>query len=294
MNERRIKNAYDSVSPKTEQKERMLNGILQAAPKVKNRSRYQALPTENRCLPILVTAAFLVLVIFAAVHYFNMSDNTVQFGDPVQTEETPDHNRLYPDRVKGYEYRYMLDDLEELQLELEEKEALAQLLIKYDTAIGEGWDFERCEAEEISYLTAFPANANKLGYTILDLDDNGTAELIISDGNMIYDLYTVKDGDLLHLISGGERDTYELCEENSIRNIGSNGAGNTTYQFLELSGTELLKVVGLSYEANADGENWYLTGGYQISANRILIDADTAADVIGRYRVVPIEILPFG
>ena len=47
---------------------------------------------------------------------------------------------------------------------------------------------------------------------------------------------TYQDGQVVHLISSGERDRYYLCEDSVIANEGSAGAADSMYCYYELSG----------------------------------------------------------
>ena len=72
-----------------------------------------------------------------------------------------------------------------------------------------------------------PADA---GFTLLDLDNNGIPELIVStvehsSSGLIYDLYTWSDGKVIHLASSmGIRITYYLGANNHIYHHGTGGA----------------------------------------------------------------------
>ena len=93
---------------------------------------------------------------------------------------------------------------------------------------------------DISYLWyRFPGQTlSNSGYLIDDLNGDHIPELIISTADamesgyavgMIYDLYTYQDGQVVHLISSGERDRYYLCEDSVIANEGSAGAADSMY-----------------------------------------------------------------
>ena len=82
----------------------------------------------------------------------------------------------------------------------------------------------------IAWLTGQPASRN-IGYTLKDVDGNGVRELLIGenwgesdDGTVLYDMYTVRDGKLLHVFSGWDRNRYYLCTNGNFLNKGSSGA----------------------------------------------------------------------
>ncbi len=84
-----------------------------------------------------------------------------------------------------------------------------------------------------------------LGYLIKDIDGNGTDELIFGgnaegsttwyDG-IIYDIYTISDGELVHVLDGWERNRYFLCENGVIANEGSGSAFDGTNSYFTLKG----------------------------------------------------------
>lgn len=96
---------------------------------------------------------------------------------------------------------------------------------------GENWE-DVYDPDNATYLFAAYSDdftLDTVGYALLDLDGNGTDELIIgwmeeaSEGG-IYEMYTVHQGVVVHLISAGERDIYNLAVDNSINNHASGGA----------------------------------------------------------------------
>lgn len=114
---------------------------------------------------------------------------------------------------------------------------------------------------ELSYVYFYHDDLSQIGYTIIDIDNNGTDELIIGpnyDENsdykgMLYDMYTINENEVVHILSGMERDRYYLGSDNSIINEGSGSAFDSTIckYVLDDSGTELALVGGISYN------RWY-------------------------------------
>ena len=57
---------------------------------------------------------------------------------------------------------------------------------------------------------------DNVGYALEDLDGDGKEELLISavskeaSGGMLYDVYTVPNGEVIHVLSGHERNRYYL------------------------------------------------------------------------------------
>lgn len=102
---------------------------------------------------------------------------------------------------------------------------------------------------------------------IEDIDGNGTDELIFGQNDdpdsawngFIYDLYTVSDGELVHVFSGGERDRYYFCENGMIANEGADGACLFQYTYHIFEGTELHLVEAVLYNGWDDDRDdpWF-------------------------------------
>ena len=69
-----------------------------------------------------------------------------------------------------------------------------------------------------------------LGYTTMDLDNDGTEELLFGDmhsdsiGTPLYDLYTIVHGELVHVFDGWDRSRYYLTDDGGFIHQGSNSA----------------------------------------------------------------------
>lgn len=139
----------------------------------------------------------------------------------------------------------------------------SHVLQKYIDAINENWDMTRCEQEDISYLTTLLESTEDLGYSLIDLDGNGVEELIVTNGNVIYDLFTLlKDGSLFHLLSGADRGEYTLCENNYIAYVGFDSADWTRYYFYRVKGASLVLEQALEYNTHQGPDNpWFRSEG---------------------------------
>ena len=79
-------------------------------------------------------------------------------------------------------------------------EAYQPVIAKYVTALTEHWGGEACSNADISILVSYVTSPSELGYALLDLDNDGTDELIIANDaerQVIYDLYSLVDGKLV-------------------------------------------------------------------------------------------------
>lgn len=140
--------------------------------------------------------------------------------------------------------------------------AYRELLNKYTCAITEGWGAEQYMQEDMSIILRDIRSLNSLGYAIIDLDGNGVEELILAlddESQTILDLYTLTEGEAVHVLSGWERISYFLKEDGLILNIGTESAFCTNYMFYRLSGGELIEEEIIRFDANRDIDNpWFM------------------------------------
>lgn len=98
-------------------------------------------------------------------------------------------------------------------------------------------------SEDLVYLGATGSKSAKAGYIRKDIDNNNIEELIIgkatSDGNVVYNMYTINDGRLVTLLSGKERNSYYLENDGVIYNYSSSGAGYAQYNYYKINNSEL-------------------------------------------------------
>ena len=120
----------------------------------------------------------------------------------------------------------------------------------------------------ISEMIAYSQNA---GYALLDLNGDGTPELVVgglgtnsfSDG-MVYDLYTLVDGQPVQLACSQARSRYYLRADGSLLNEGSNGAGNSIFVINRVYGSYLVPVESAMTWFMGEGNDGYYhqTEGY--------------------------------
>ena len=162
------------------------------------------------------------------------------------------------------------------------------VLKKHVKAIREKWDSERLEKEEMSYMynilsiynknSDYSANLlNKIGYVYYDINADGIDELLIgeiAEGNWkgsIYDIYTMVNRTPTHVISGGSRNRYFVCNNCFLCNEYSSGAlesGVRIYTLLENS-TELFHQVSFKYDGYTNSKKpWFLSYGGELNDNK--------------------------
>lgn len=141
------------------------------------------------------------------------------------------------------------------------------VLKKHKTAIKEKWDSTKLEEEQMSYMYNL---TDKIGYMYYDVNGDGIDELFIgeiADGNwkgVVYDIYTMVNREPKHVISGGNRNRYYICDNGFICNEYSSGAlesGMRVYNLVENS-TELFPQVSFKYDGYTNPKKpWFLSYG---------------------------------
>ena len=142
-------------------------------------------------------------------------------------------------------------------------EAYQPVIAKDVTALTEHWGGEECSNADISLLVSYATSPSELGYALLDLDNDGTDELIIANDaerQVIYDLYSLVDGKLVHVFTGWDRNSYELREGFRILNIGSNGAASADYVYCHLSNGQLVTDSLIRFDAATDPDHPWFRG----------------------------------
>ncbi len=159
------------------------------------------------------------------------------------------------------------------------------ILAKHLKAIEEKWDSTKLEEEDMSYMYNVlslhqskkkgkkqPAVLDKVGYTYYDANGDGIDELLIgeiADGKwkgIIYDLYTMVDRRPAHVVSGGTRDRYFICDDVFVCNEYSSGALESGWHVFTLveNSTELFPQVGFKYDGYTNRKNpWFISYNFQ-------------------------------
>ena len=117
------------------------------------------------------------------------------------------------------------------------------IIEKYKSALAENWSWEQCDEADISRQIMFDTtNKNNLGWCLMDLDENGVQELVISDGVYLFDLYTLMSTDNSpdHLLSA-HPNHYTLCKDGTIEQRENVQAVNTYWRWFRLSGIDLVQ-----------------------------------------------------
>ena len=168
----------------------------------------------------------------------------------------------------------------------------AQRIGQYHTALTEQWDEGTCLEQELSHLTAFYYEGNALdnvGYTLMDLNEDGSQELVIGailnaeQDPLVFEIWTMKDGEAVMLAQSGSRNRYYLqySEEDVLWSVAyeaENGAANHAVYYLQLLDGEFVVNQGIVFDALAnESEPWFMA--YDLDwdvSNDMPIDEDTA------------------
>lgn len=124
------------------------------------------------------------------------------------------------------------------------------------------------EEEPFSHVFYQHWEYETLGYLIKDIDGNGVDELIFganTDGwdnggwdGIIYDIYTIVNGEVFHVLDGWERNRYYLCENGCIANETASSAFEFSYDYYAYNGTGLTLVESVIHNSRHDEENpWF-------------------------------------
>ena len=148
---------------------------------------------------------------------------------------------------------------------------LYQDLINELTGILKGQDSGKLTVEKdysvvISWLTGQPASV-KIGYVLKDVDGNGVQELLVGEnygesdaGTVLYDMYTIRDGELLHVFDGWDRNRYYLCDNGNFINQGSSGAMQSNFAYYIYAKGDMIFIRSVIYDATMEPEGpWFIS-----------------------------------
>ena len=174
------------------------------------------------------------------------------------------------------------------------------LIDKISNGIENG--FSENEIDELGISPLFGLNMDfaDFGYNMMDIDGNGIDELIIGENGsgawdgVIYNMYTLVDGQIVRVIYGWDRNRYYLCDNGLIANEGSNGASSSMYIFYSYSGAELELQEAVIYDGYKDAENpWFYSTESEDVNQASNITEDEAREIIGSYNYERIDFTSF-
>ena len=137
------------------------------------------------------------------------------------------------------------------------------------------------------------------GYVQTDIDGDGIDELIIGqNGDIVCDIYSIKDGELIVPIGGGGyRVNYYLVDGGYIKTIATGGASYTTWTLSKYSNGTVTEIETLYTEAdvnNYDLLHWFYSGSGDQNAREISEDeAKGYLNNIEGKKVLKLDLKPF-
>lgn len=155
-------------------------------------------------------------------------------------------------------------------------QAYQDIIARYVTAVEEEWNPAQCSEGGISVLTAEVDSMDAVGYTLMDVDGDSTQELLMTDGDMIFDLFSLSpDGEAIQWVTSMNRIQYRLCQDGLISCVGSSSAALSYYTFYRYGNGTLDKIVEVTYDGERDKNNpWFLGDNMQpltsLEADKIL------------------------
>ncbi|MEA4813355.1 MAG: hypothetical protein VB112_00395 [Oscillospiraceae bacterium] len=195
-----------------------------------------------------IIAAAVVACVVAAVYFLTSPKDQAKPIDTQANQEDQDNTiETTPEETDYSGYDELIaeakDVLENFDGNYPEEEPFSSVIYQH-------WDYET------------------LGYLIKDIDGNGVDELIFGantdgwdDGSwdgVVYDVYTIVNGEAVHVLDGWERNRYYLCENGCIANEGSSSAFESRYSYYTYSGTELTMLESVLYYGWQDEEHpWF-------------------------------------
>lgn len=140
----------------------------------------------------------------------------------------------------------------------------------YIRAIKERWDSDKIS--EFGFEPyCFISSLEKDGYILKDLDQDGSDELIIlsrgslessryQNEDMLYAVYTMKNGKPIRVLDSWTRSRNYLCEDGGIYNEGSDGASYSTWCIRDIKNGRIVVREGVQTTDRMDANGEYLEG----------------------------------
>ena len=144
--------------------------------------------------------------------------------------------------------------------------------------------------------------AENAGFYVTDLDGDGTPELFLGEfqpgmkAPVFYDMYTLKNGEPVHVFDGWDRSRYYLCENGEIAHEGSNSAFNSFTSISNYVDGGLLLVGSVIYDSSANPNyTWFLSTSseYEVDADARPLDESDAKYTLALYPYKQVELDSF-
>jgi len=171
----------------------------------------------------------------------------------------------------------------------------------------ERYGFPENECLEISDEFRFLNEYEVHGYLLMDLDGDGSDELLLglnsvdeADPNeswdsIIYDIFTMKKGRMLHAVTGGARCRYYLCENGMLANEGSNGAAYSSWEYYtyKAGNLDIVESIFTSDDMEQQMIRYYHSDQESYKDYSHEITDDEAWRIIKKHKYRKLEFAPF-
>ena len=125
----------------------------------------------------------------------------------------------------------------------------------YNQLLAEGWGGEELMAHDLPLLIMYcvgEAPFDNMGYLLLDVDSDGTRELLIGTtmddpfyAPIVFEMYTLSpEGSPVRVFTSQERARYYLCEDNSFLFEGANSAADSVTCYYSYAAGTLTEIPG--------------------------------------------------
>lgn len=163
----------------------------------------------------------------------------------------------------------------------------------YRKAIVESWDPGKCVENGLSLMIGYYGELyDELGHNQVDLNGDGIAELIITDGTNIFDLYTVihdEEDCALRILDATERKQYFMVDDQTIYCRASNHAASSFHVLLRTGERALYTTEGFVYDAKDPNGPWFFYDGE--TKGSPYADAE---NIVDSWQPMAIPFIPFG
>lgn len=194
---------------------------------------------------------------------------------------------------KGGDWEYRIKDGDSYEKLIA---AAREYIVKHNDKIRMDYDF--------STALMSSGDDETQGYLIEDIDGNGIDELIFLENRnnpddewdgIIYEMYTTYNGKPVRVLKGWERSRYFLCENGTLANEGSSGAGNSNYSYFTFEESKLHLVESVIYDGMKDADHpwFYSTESEYDAENAEPISEERAMEIRGKYVYEHPVFIPF-
>ena len=125
----------------------------------------------------------------------------------------------------------------------------------YNQLLAEGWGGEELMAHDLPLLIMYcvgEAPFDNMGYLLLDMDSDGTRELLIGTtmddpfyAPIVFEMYTLSpEGSPVRVFTSQERARYYLCEDNTFLFEGANSAADSVTCYYSYAAGTLTEISG--------------------------------------------------